>query len=108
MLINAGMNQGMNSYSIQADQMPIEIAADKDLFIGPNVHITLIIPNGQTIQVRDILVLGKLSIQSSNMEDASIASSLVARNIFIPGNGNVSLSNVNLTYDKCSQCASKI
>lgn len=103
MLVKAGITQCMNFDSIHDDQIPNEVESDKDFFVGPNVHATLIIPNGQTIQVRDIVVLGKLSIKSTNMENSSEKGSLVAHDIFTPGNLEMSYVNV-----KCrNMCQSK-
>jgi hypothetical protein len=84
----------MNFYSIKDDQTPSEVGADKDFFVGPNMHIVLTIPNGQTIQVRDVVVLGKLTIKSSNMENLSAKGSLIAHDIFAPGNLEMSYVNV--------------
>jgi hypothetical protein len=94
MLVSAGITQCMNFYSIKDDQKPSEVGAGEDFFVGPNVDITLTIPNGQTIQVRDIVVLGKLSIKSTNLDHSSAKGSLVAHDIFAPGNLEMNYVNV--------------
>lgn len=95
MLVSAGITRCMNFYSIKDDQTPSEIGPDKDFFVGSNVHITLTIPNGQTIQVRDVVVLGKLSIKSTNMNNSSDKALLIANDIFAPGNLEMKYVNLN-------------
>jgi hypothetical protein len=82
--VSGGITQCMKFYSIN-EQTPSELGPEKNLFVGSNVHITLTIPKGETIQVRDIVVLGKLSLKSTPMENSSAKGSLVADHIFVQG-----------------------
>lgn len=84
----------MKFYSIEDDDVPSEINPEKDFFIGANKHITLTIHNGETIRVRDIVVVGKLTIKSTNMENTAVKGSLVANDLFAPG--SLQASNINL------------
>jgi hypothetical protein len=76
------------------DNDPQQVIAGQDLFIGLNQHITLTIPNGATINFRDILVIGKLTIQSSDINDTVNKGKIIANDIFAPG--DVSSINIHL------------
>ena len=94
MLASAGITQCMNFYSLNDDQTPLRGGADQDFFVGRNKHVTLTIPNGQTIQVRDVVVLGRLSINSDNTNPSCAKGSLVAQDIF--SSHNLQTNYVNL------------
>ena len=83
--------------NISNDTFPVAAGKDKDLFVGENRKCTLTIPNGKTIQFRDVVVLGELIIQSSNPENTSVKSHFVVRSIF---NASVfSAKNIQIKSD---------
>ncbi|MGD2169116.1 MAG: hypothetical protein PVI40_02610 [Chlamydiota bacterium] len=95
LLASAGISQCMKFHSIKDDEIPSEIGPDKDFFVGSNVHVTLQIPNGETFRVKDIVVLGKLTVKSTDMENTAAKSSLVAHSLFVPG--HLKTTNIKLS-----------
>lgn len=81
-LIHSGLDQCFKFASISDDDLMLEIASNKDLIIGKNYKASLEILNGQTAKVRDIVVLGSLTIQSKNKGPDVEKGHLLARNIF--------------------------
>ncbi|MCI0381905.1 MAG: hypothetical protein L0207_02495 [Chlamydiae bacterium] len=55
-----------------------------DLFVGKNKEVTITLNNGSTSQTRDIVVLGKLKIQSSD-EDQLLKPKLIFQNCIVAG-----------------------
>lgn len=96
-LASVGITQSIKFYAIKDDQIPDGPGADKDLFVGLNSNFTLRINNGQTMQFRDVVVLGNLTISSADVS-SSIRGSLVARNVFAPGNLTVDHAEVKCGY----------
>lgn len=83
-LERAGIDQCVKFYLIKNDEVP-KIGPDTDFFVAPQKHVTLTIPNGTTLTTRDVVVLGSLTIQSSDMTNTAIKGVFTARDVFISG-----------------------
>ncbi len=77
--------------SIQMDQ-EANLTKDRDLFIAPTKEITLTLNNGSLTRIRDVVVLGKLTIQSATRNGKK--AHLMARNLIV--GGSCSLNTINL------------
>lgn len=69
--------------------------ANEDLFVGKNKNITLTFPNGSITSFRDVVILGKLTIQAANKEDSDNKPKVVARDIFNEGNFSIQALELN-------------
>ncbi|HAB99558.1 MAG TPA: hypothetical protein DCE71_07045 [Parachlamydiales bacterium] len=79
------------------DQLSLELGEDKDIFVGKNRCALIKIPNGETVKVRDVVVLGEISIQSMDVENTAVKGRLIARNVILPGHSflkNVALESL--------------
>jgi hypothetical protein len=98
-LAAAGITACMKFYLIDPNEFPNEIGPEKDFFVGENQCVTLTIPNGETVRVRNIVVWGKLILRSSDVENIALKGSLIARDVFFPGcvnTNNICLNCRNL------------
>lgn len=82
--------------TIHEDETPTEIKAEKDLFIGKNIALTITI-NNEILKVQDIVNYGKLTIKYANPKNK-----LIARNIYNAGQLNTSHGEIHckLLYQK--------
>src|SRR5580704_2515410 len=87
LLVSAGIAQCMKFYSIENNQVSTDFDPDKDFFVGPKVKATLTIPDGEKLQVRDLVVLGKFSILPPDTSNTSATTfrHFVARDCFVAG-----------------------
>ncbi len=100
-LTNVSITQCINFYLIKENQKTTPMRTDEDFYVGSNIKASLDITNGKTIQFRDIVILGKFIVKSTNMENSLEKGSLVARNVFLLG--DFSLNNVNAEFKNIYQ-----
>ncbi len=87
-LTNMGVVQCFRCFSMPDDQLSLELGEGKDIFVGKNRRAFINIPNGQTLRARDVVVLGEISIQSTDLENTAVKGRLIARNIILPGHSS--------------------
>jgi hypothetical protein len=80
--------------NIADNAIPTTSGEDKDIFVGENQKVTITLANGTISKCRDVVVLGELTIQSSNPENTAVKPILVARDFFIPA--KFSIKNVGV------------
>jgi len=80
--------------SIPDNAVPTRSGGNADLFVGKNIKMTLTLTNDKEIRFRDVVILGILTIQSSNPEDEVNKPKLNVRDIFIPG--KLLMDNISL------------
>ncbi len=98
--IEMGIAQCFRCYSMPDDQLSLEIGEGKDIFVGINASGSIEIPNGETIRVRDVIVLGHLSITSTDLENVAVKGRLIARHIINCGRAsfeNVAIKSKSVT-----------
>ena len=80
--------------NIPNDASPTDLSEDQDLFVGIGKQVTITFPNGITAKFRDLVILGTLTLQSSDPSNLALKPSIIARDIFAPGKFN--LDNLKL------------
>ncbi|HSX03569.1 MAG TPA: hypothetical protein VLG76_02445 [Rhabdochlamydiaceae bacterium] len=101
-LKNCAPSRWVDFSNIKNDQMPSGYVENEDLFVGKDAECTLTLTNGTTYKVKDLVVLGKLTIKSSNPADHLNQPMIIFRNMFIAG--NCSFYNTISEAENCLQC----
>lgn len=90
-----------HSYVSNTDKASNEkIITEEDFFVGKDSNITLIIPRGLEVIVKNIVVMGTLDIRQSNQNENLGKSSLKASNIIEIGHLSID-SEIKLSCDNC-------
>jgi hypothetical protein len=79
---------------------------DTDLFVGKNQSVILTLSNDATRRFRDVVVLGELTIQSSDPTNTAIKPRIIARDVFKPG--ALSLNNVSVHFRNYSSTNTEV
>ena len=103
MLIKSDPSRWNVFFNIPDEQALTIPGEDKDLFVGANRWVCLTVDNGTVIQFRDIVVLGKLLIRSSDPENETTKPSIIARDVFFVGGS--SLNHINMTCRWLVMCS---
>ncbi len=99
-----GLSECVNLYMIPCDQEPEMPWFNQDFIVGRSIRATLDI--GSAVRVRDLIVLGDLTVRPTNLNRASQRSTLIARNVFVAG--TLVCSHVDLAYDSRYNTSSPI
>ncbi len=94
-LTECGPSRWTDFLTIPDDAMPTHSGEDFDLFVGRSQIARITIKNGTEVTFRDVVVLGKLIIESSDPENTAIKPKLITRDFFSAG--DLSINNISLT-----------
>jgi hypothetical protein len=86
--------------NISANTIP-RLDEYEDLIVGENVSATMVLENGTLTKYRDIVVLGELNIQSSDLENTVVKPELVVRDFIFPA--KLSIENVVIKCERFLQ-----
>jgi hypothetical protein len=83
LLVECSSSRWVDFLSIPDDAATTVPGEDNDLFVGRNISVTMTLINGTVTKFRDIVVLGELTIQSSNPGNTAVQPSVIARDVIV-------------------------
>jgi hypothetical protein len=96
------LNECNQYLNIENDKVPL-MESDKDLLVGKNIHVELKVGKGNTLNFKNIVVIGTMTVKSAepknNMEESAKKGCIIAKNLIVVG--LFDLTGVDLTCDNC-------
>jgi hypothetical protein len=97
-LVELGLSKCMQIYSIDENYISKEWGPGKDFLIGEKAAAILIIENGETVQVRSLINLGRFSVESTDLQNLKVVGNLNGHQYINLGSSK--LANVGINFEK--------
>ena len=81
--------------AVENDASPKELSVGMDLFVGAESEVTITVPNQGSLEFRDIVVWGKMTLGNEDDSDTEHKGRIVARDVI--SGGNLAVQNINIT-----------
>lgn len=111
LLVKCDPSRWANFINIADDATFKGSGPEADLFVGRDQSVTLTIDNGTSVQFKDVVVLGKLLIKSSDLENTAVKAKVVVNDLFCVGNmrvNNVELKSIKFFVGNFSEFRSEV